>query len=211
MKKSNLIGQKFGRLLVISFSHIYKGYRHWVCQCDCGKEKDIRGSYLIRNLTISCGCARVGNIIHGMYGSRFYRAWANMKIRCNNKSSNRYYRYGGRGVKVCDRWRDSFQSFMDDMYKSYLVKFEENSNCQIDRTDNNGDYDPENCKWVSPLENNKNRSGKACKRKFDSLQVIEMRKLYDSGINCHKLSKIFKADSKTISSIVKYKTYKDII
>ena len=95
---------------------------------------------------------------HKMHGTRIHSVWSNMKARCQIRSSISYKNYGGRGIKVCDQWQ-RFEGFRDDMYDSYLKHVEEygTDNTQIDRIDNNGNYEPENCKWVTRKINSLNR------------------------------------------------------
>jgi len=154
MKKNNLINKKFGRLTVLEFAENYK----WLCKCECGKEKIVYGCSLRSGNTKSCGC--LNKEVHTKHGhsikgkrSKTYMSWASMLKRCNNPNHKDYKNYGGRGVKVCDRWlnkENGFENFLEDMG-------EMPGKHQIDRTDNDGNYEPTNCRWVTPKENCRNR------------------------------------------------------
>lgn len=159
-KVTNIIGNTYGRINVISFSRLsinsngYKTY-YWNCICECGTHKEINGACLKRGTTKSCGCLNREETIsratkHLLCGTRVYHSWANMKNRCKNESSTQYRWYGGRGITVCDRWSE-FENFLSDMG---LPPSDKHS---IDRIDTNGNYEPSNCKWSTMKEQCNNR------------------------------------------------------
>lgn len=158
-KFEDLTGRKFGRLTVISrIGTNNLGKATWLCKCDCGKETVVTTGELKSGNTKSCGCynkekRKTNNLVHGKRKEKIYKVWANMKARCTNESVSEYKNYGGRGITVCDEWRNSFIAFYEwAMANGY------NENLQIDRKDVNGNYEPSNCRWVTRKENCNNRT-----------------------------------------------------
>jgi hypothetical protein len=157
--KLELSGQKFGRLSVISFSgKNNSGHNMWLCKCDCGNEKIVDVAHLKSGAISSCGCLRLERVkdrltVHGKRHSTEYNSWANMIQRCTNPNRPDYKYYGGRGIKVCERWTVSFKNFLEDMGLKPTPKHE------IDRFPNNetGQYEPGNCRWATDPNQSKNR------------------------------------------------------
>lgn len=153
----DLIGKRFNRLLVIEKCDFQKrGNVIWKCQCDCGNITYVITSKLTSEWTRSCGCLKVDSIIarsttHGMRSNRLYGVWYTMKERCYNKNSEKYSSYGGRGITVSDNWRNSFESFINDMGMPIFDKL------QIERIDNDKGYCVENCRWATIDEQAKNK------------------------------------------------------
>lgn len=139
----------------------YKQGEIWLYQCMCGNRRKIKKYSVKIGITKSCGCLRKEITIkrftkHGLRATDFYNVFNSIKQRCNNKNSTGFYKYGARDIKCL--WKN-FNEFKIDMYKSYLkhVKKYGQNKTQIDRTNNNGNYCKENCKWVTPSENAFNR------------------------------------------------------
>lgn len=157
-------GQKYNRLTAVAFSHFHRTAqgqvkRHWCFKCDCGKEITAELSNVRGNHTTSCGCAlaeimptvnfkhgdaRVGKITF------LFSVWRQMLGRCHNPNLNSYKYYGGRGIKVCERWSE-YVNFKSDMEPGYKVGL------QLDRINNDGNYEPGNCRWATRREQSRNR------------------------------------------------------
>ena len=155
MRPIDLTGMTFGYLTVIKrVENSNAGKARWLCRCKCGREKEIVGSHLRNGLIVSCACysaenARQMRFKHGDCKTRLYSIWSNMKERCERPSNSHYIFYGAKGVKVCTDWRD-FQSF-----KAWAIGngYVDGADLSIDRIDNEGNYEPGNCQWLSLSEN----------------------------------------------------------
>jgi hypothetical protein len=152
----NLEGQKFGRLVAMEPHGSNKhGAITWRCDCECGNSKVVVGFQLTNGKTKSCGClredvARNMNASHGMSKTPTYRAWTNMISRCYNEKVRSFAIYGALGVRVCDDWLESFESFYADMGSKPAGK-------SLDRIDSDGDYKRENCRWATASQQAANR------------------------------------------------------
>ena len=167
----DLTGQRFGRLVVLGFGYSKKrgdnrGYRaFWDCQCDCGNLCTIVADSLKSGKTISCGCynrenTRLRQIKHGCAGrghqERLYRVWCCMRKRCKNKRDKRYHYYGGRGISVSPEW-DDYTNFKRWAMQNGYDPNAKYGQCTLDRINNDGNYAPDNCRWVDMKTQNNNR------------------------------------------------------
>lgn len=147
-KLKDLTGQKFGKLTVIERAEKKGKYSFWVCQCECGNKKIIRQDNLTTGHTTSCGCNAKK---HLMGDTRIYHIWHTMLRRCNDKKHEKYEFYGNKGIEVCKEWAD-FKNFYN-----WAIVNGYNDKLTLDRVDFNGNYEPDNCRWITQKEQCRNK------------------------------------------------------
>lgn len=170
IKRIDLVGKQFGRLLVLYFAKVAGRHTWWMCQCICGNQVEVRAQSLMEGYTQSCGCilkeVQPGFVSEFKSGTKaqrsFYQRWAGMKDRCYNPKNSHYNSYGGRNITVCDRWMEpiyGFKNFIDDKYENFLKHVEEYGleNTSIDRIQVKGNYEPSNTWWATPDIQAKNK------------------------------------------------------
>lgn len=183
----DLAGQKFGRLTVIDISKkVQSGKReryYWRCRCECGNIKDVRTDCLTSGYVTSCGCIKKEqdkiNLTkfhrHRLSNTNLWHVYYGMLHRCLQEESPRYNNYGGRGITICEEWKQSFDNFvqwaLNNGYKQGL---------QIDRIHNNGNYEPSNCRWVTVKENCRNRGSNVLVEYEGKLvTIVELSEMLD--------------------------------
>ena len=164
-KVIDLTGQRFGRLTVLEPKPSKNGSAYWLCRCDCGNTSIVKGTHLRAASILSCGCFRsecaaqrgrenpCSHLTHGNSSSRLYNIWQTMLQRCNNLHDQKYSRYGGRGISVCEEWKNSFQVFQE-----WALNNGYEEELSIDRINVNGNYEPSNCRWATMSEQQRNRT-----------------------------------------------------
>lgn len=182
--RSDLSGKTFGRLTVIGF-HSRRGVQIlWACKCSCGNEQVAEGGNLRRGYTASCGCyarekSSINNFRHGKCFTATYKSWQAMKTRCTNRNDGHWPSYGGRGIKVCKRWLNDFNAFVSDMG-------ERPKGATLGRIDNDGDYEPGNCRWESMKDQSNNTRGNHW-IEYKGKQMTVEQLAANVGMNTHTL------------------------
>ena len=174
-KTANLSGRKFGRLLVVSFAGILASNRriNWNCRCECGTEISVQAKKLTSRHTLSCGClmrekAAERFYKHGRTTSPEFNSWSSALGRCTNPKNKSYKNYGGRGITMCARWRDSFENFLTDMGARPSPSH------SLDRISNEGNYEKENCRWATKkTQSNNRRTNKIISKDGKTLSITQ--------------------------------------
>ena len=195
----DLAGKTFGGLTALRVSEKRgpSGQILWECRCSCGALVLKHGADLRCGHAKSCGCARVthGNARRTTGHTRLYRIWKAMRGRCFRKTNSEFKNYGARGISVCKEWVDSFEAFL-----SWARSRGYQNHLQIDRVNVDGNYCPENCRWVTQQENNQNQR----RTKLDPVKIKAIRIAKQAGImNQAQMAKFFGVDPSTISNAIR--------
>lgn len=195
---SDLTNLRFGRLAVIKMVE----KNRWLCVCDCGNEKTIYRNNLVGNQTRSCGCYQKEKVMtHGLSRNRLYSIWCDIKKRCTNERSKVFGNYGGRNIKICEEWMNDFSKF-----HKWSITNGYKDNLSIDRKDNDGNYEPSNCRWVtSEVQNNNTRKNVRVEIEGVTRTLSQWSKL--SGVNERTISHRFK-NGITGKALLKETNYK---
>ena len=169
-RAKDLSGQRFGRYVVLERAGA-DNYRNalWLCRCDCGSERIVRGTDLRTGVIVSCGCYHreiVKDLMttHGRSRTRLYAVWDGMNNRCFRHTAMCFEHYGGRGITVCDEWRYNFKAFYDWAMANGYDENAPRGQCTIDRIDNDKGYSPDNCRWITHQEQQLNKRPRRCNR-----------------------------------------------
>lgn len=208
-------GMKFNQLTVMGFELVEKKGKkrwNWICRCDCGELRSITPSRVLTGHNVSCGCHKrealsewnkTAKLKHGgsvgKCKTRLYHIWMGMRARCSNPNLHDYPNYGGRGIKVCEEWKNSFEAFRDWANNNgYADKL------SLDRIDVNGDYCPSNCKWATMVEQQRNRQSTERYEYLGKMRTLaEISEM--TGINYNTLFNRIKYYGWRFEDAIKYK------
>ena len=201
--RRDLTGQRFGRLVVLEDAGRSHGSPLWKCKCDCGEIKSVTSGHLVNGDTRSCGCLCRENRgktskTHGETKRRLYKIWVDIKTRCYNERSRNYYKYGKRGVAMCNEWKNSYEAFRD-----WSVANGYTDNLTIDRIDFNGNYTPNNCRWVTQkVQQNNRRNNHLITYDGETLTISQWneRMGFSRGLISQRLNKLGWSTDKAITT-----------
>lgn len=195
---------RFGKFIVVSYAGKVRGLNAWNCECDCGNKRIIQSTQIKKRK--SCGCF-LGRVTHGHTRigkyKRTYISWSNMKQRCLNPKRNSYKYYGGRGIKVCDRWLHSFENFLADMGECP-------PGLTIDRIENDGNYEKGNCRWATIITQitNRRKGGKFKLTEKDVITILSSTKR--TMADYKRKANTYGVSFRTIQDIILRYTWKHI-
>ena len=208
--ESQFIGKKFGHLTPtkdLGPNEDDKLRRRQVlCLCDCGNETKkylvdlMRGHIVTCSLSCPLNNTHISKTTHGMTHSREYRIWRNIKSRCLNSKSTNYHLYGGRGIKICPEWENSFEQFLNDMGPAPSEIH------SIDRINSDGNYEKDNCRWATPEEQGQNTR----RTIFTPETVKQVREMFANGKTRKEISEIFECNISTVNNIIRNVSWKNV-
>jgi hypothetical protein len=202
-KKLEIIGNVYGRLTVISFHHTAKNrVRYFMVRCSCGNEAIVSISRLRNRETQSCGCIVIEilknrSTTHGMSSSKEFISWRDARARCNCPTGRDYLDYGGRGIRVCPEWDNSFDHFYIDMGPCP-------QGMTLERQDVNGNYDPRNCIWTSKVVQSRNKRTS----KFRQSDIDQMRNMHAAGLTAKSISEKYNITTSYLGLIIRREAWK---
>lgn len=209
-KAAELTGLRFGRLLVLAREGSAQRRAMWRCQCDCGNSALVPSGELTRGKTKSCGCWRreaptITKRRHGYARTPLYNVWRGMLNRCENVNQPHYERYGGRGIRVCERWHD-FVNFLADMGDRPSPQH------SLERIDNNGHYEPGNVRWATASEQRRNARTGAIGARHGNAKLTEkdVRAIRQSALTGVQLARAFKISRSVVSAVRRGRTWKHV-
>lgn len=178
MARKDVVGEVYGRLVIIGDAPTSGKHRRVYVRCECGVEKECFLTVLRGGDAVSCGCYReTRDVTHGLTKTPLYRTWSNMKSRCYDPNAKYFSEYGGRGIKVCPQWKDDFEAFHAWAITGYKTGL------TLDRANNMADYSPKNCRWVNRTTQQRNRRAqKGSSSQYVGVAFIQRSKKWGASI-----------------------------
>lgn len=202
MRFIDITGKKYGDWTVIKRNKDMGPRTYWICECVCGSIRNVEAGRLKAGGSLRCKACATRNRLttHGKSNHLIYGVWLGIKKRCYNQNEDMYHRYGGRGITVCGEWMASFENFLKDMGDGYR------KGLQIDRIDNDGNYEPSNCRWITPINNIRNST--IARLNLSDVKDIKLK--ISLGVNQSELARKYGISRSTICDIKYQRTWGDV-